>query len=135
MIYNPNPTPNLKNGAELLLKGGSLLNTSCNNCGGVQIRYKDRIICINCGLEVAQNRESDNIETSNPTRQNLSNTKEITNAVKTLDETISRYDKIILTKLSYLFTSLKDEEDILTQNIKVDLIIKYLDILERIQKS
>lgn len=135
MIYNSNPTPNLKNGAELLLKGGSLLNTSCNNCGGVQIRYKERIICINCGLEVGEKKETDNIETSNPTRQDLGRTKEMTNDVKILYETISRYDKIILRKLSYLFTSLKDEEDLLSQNIKIDLIIKYLDILERIKKS
>lgn len=131
MNSNSNPTANLKNGAELLLKGGSLLKTSCNNCSGVQIRYKDKVICINCGLEITENSDIGNSDTTQP--HELSSLKK-TNDINTLDFEKSGYDKIILGKISDLVTSIKDDNDLLSQKIKLDLIIKYLDIFERIQR-
>ena len=131
MNSNSNPTANLKNGAELLLKGGSLLKTSCNNCSGVQIRYKDKVICINCGLEITENSDVGNSDTTQP--HELSSLKK-TNDINTLDFEKSGYDKIILGKISDLVTSIKDDNDLLSQKIKLDLIIKYLDIFERIQR-
>lgn len=132
MNSNSNPTANLKNGAELLLKGGSLLKTSCNNCSGVQIRYKDKVICINCGLEIIENSDIGNSNTTQP--HEAGSLKKITNNINTLDAEKSGYDKIILGKISDLVTSIKDDNDLLSQKIKLDLIIKYLDIFERIQR-
>ena len=34
------------NPQELLRKGGTLLAESCNNCGGLQVKYKGRILCL-----------------------------------------------------------------------------------------
>ena len=45
---------NIKNAADLLLKGGTLLSSSCDNCGGVQIRFKENIVCVNCGRKVKE---------------------------------------------------------------------------------
>ena len=45
---------NIKNAADLLLKGGTLLSSSCDNCGGVQIRIKENIVCVNCGRKAKE---------------------------------------------------------------------------------
>jgi len=41
----------LKEAASLLTKGGTLINEPCRRCHGVQVKFKDKIICINCGNE------------------------------------------------------------------------------------
>ena len=40
---------NLKEAASLLTRGGTLINDPCDLCNGVQVKYRDSIICINCG--------------------------------------------------------------------------------------
>lgn len=40
---------NLKEAASLLTRGGTLINYPCDLCNGVQVKYRDKIICINCG--------------------------------------------------------------------------------------
>jgi uncharacterized Zn finger protein (UPF0148 family) len=42
---------NLKEAASLLTKGGTLITDPCDLCKGVQVKYHDKIICINCGNE------------------------------------------------------------------------------------
>ena len=126
-INNPS---NLKTGANLLLKGGSLLDISCSNCGGVQIRYKTKIICINCGKETPEIK--DDVGTNsldlhyekNKAHENQSNP----------NVAISGFDKIIIQKISNLLDSLKDDNDLLNQSTKLELIIKYMEILEKIYK-
>ena len=39
----------LKEAASLLTRGGTLINDPCDLCNGVQVKYRDDIICINCG--------------------------------------------------------------------------------------
>jgi uncharacterized Zn finger protein (UPF0148 family) len=133
MNYHSNPASNLKNGAELLLRGGSLLNISCNNCGGVQIRYKDKIICINCGLESTENKNNVNVSATTSQEQELDRKKE-THGETTPYNTIFEFDKIIIQKVSNLLNSLKNDDDPTSQVIKIDLINKYLEILDRIRK-
>ena len=43
---------NIKGAADLLLKGGTLLSTSCVKCGGVQVRYKEETVCVSCGRKI-----------------------------------------------------------------------------------
>jgi uncharacterized Zn finger protein (UPF0148 family) len=50
---------NLKEAASLLTKGGTLINDPCNLCSGVQVKFRDRIICINCGNEKSAFNKSD----------------------------------------------------------------------------
>lgn len=37
--------------SEMLRKGATLLSEPCPRCGGVQIKYKDEVSCIICGVE------------------------------------------------------------------------------------
>ena len=44
---NNDKSANVKNAAELLVKGASPISDACNICKGVQINLKDKIMCIN----------------------------------------------------------------------------------------
>lgn len=126
-INNPS---NLKTGADLLLKGGSLLDIPCGDCGGVQICYKTKITCINCGKETPEIKDyvgANSLDLhyeKNEAHENQLNP----------NIAISGFDKIIIKKISDLLYSLKDDNDLLNQNTKLELIIKYLEILEKIPK-
>ena len=41
---NNDKSANVKNAAELLVKGASLISDACNICKGVQIKFKDLIL-------------------------------------------------------------------------------------------
>jgi len=126
-INNPS---NLKTGADLLLKGGSLLDIPCGHCGGVQIRYKTKIMCINCGKEKPEIK--DDVDTNSLDlhyEKNEAHENQLNSNIAILG-----FDKIIIQKISNLLNSLKDDNDLLNQNTKLELIIKYLEILEKIPK-
>ncbi|MDX1372928.1 MAG: hypothetical protein R3321_10680, partial [Nitrososphaeraceae archaeon] len=92
---------------------------------------KDKVICINCGLEVTENSDTNNVTTQ---LGELSRVEKTSNDINTLDAEKAYYDKIIIGKISDLFISIKDDNDLISQKIKLDLIIKYLDIIERIHR-
>jgi uncharacterized Zn finger protein (UPF0148 family) len=51
---------NLKDAAEFLLKGGTLLSEPCEKCSGIQIRKNNETRCIICGnRDTAETREPD----------------------------------------------------------------------------
>jgi uncharacterized Zn finger protein (UPF0148 family) len=125
-----NNASNLKTGADLLLKGGSLLDIPCSNCGGVQIRYKTKITCINCGKETPEIK--DHVDTNSLNlhyKKNEAHKNQLNSNIA-----IAGFDKIIIQKISNLFDSLKDDNDLLNQSTKLELIIKYIEILEKIPK-
>jgi uncharacterized Zn finger protein (UPF0148 family) len=49
----------LKEAASLLTKGGTLINEPCDLCNGVQVRFRNKVTCINCGNEKSQYVKSD----------------------------------------------------------------------------
>jgi|RhiMethySRZTD1v2_1073278.scaffolds.fasta_scaffold1368699_1 uncharacterized Zn finger protein (UPF0148 family) len=60
---------NLKEAASLLTKGGTLINDPCGLCSGVQVKFRDRIICINCGNEKSAFNKSDSNQQEKQERQ------------------------------------------------------------------
>jgi uncharacterized Zn finger protein (UPF0148 family) len=52
---------NLKQAADFLLKGGTLLSEPCEKCNGIQIKKNNQVTCIICGnttsLKEAKSRE------------------------------------------------------------------------------
>ena len=40
---------NLKQAAEVLLKGGTLLSEPCEKCNGIQVKNNNEVTCIICG--------------------------------------------------------------------------------------
>ena len=49
----------LKEAASLLTKGGTLTDEPCDLCNGVQVSFRNKVTCINCGNEKNQFEKSD----------------------------------------------------------------------------
>ena len=135
---------NIKSAADLLLKGGTLLSNSCENCGGVQVRFKEDIVCANCGrkikeLNVKQIEEEKKIMSdSNNNNGNSGLSQEIKVQSTSSDDSgnikLASYTRVIYKKITLLIASLEnDSDDILVQNAKLDLISKYFDVLHKIK--
>ena len=114
----------IKNAAALLLKGGSLISEACARCEGVQIRFKEDIICINCGnkKKISQtptvtSQESIVIGKSEHTKIDL-----------------EPAEYIIQDKILMVTREIKGEKDLTIQMQKAELIETYLRILERIRQ-
>ena len=139
---------NIKSAADLLLKGGTLLSDSCAKCGGVQVRYEEETLCVSCGrrkIKESTNNDvmtqqieykEENLQEQQNSIQdsNLSNKKEDIGPTvfdSRIPYTIST--KIITDKINFLITTLEKENEIIIQNTKLDLISKYLEILDKLK--
>jgi uncharacterized Zn finger protein (UPF0148 family) len=145
---------NIKSAADLLLKGGTLLSNSCAKCNGVQVSYKEEITCVSCGRKTKETTNSDVIpppqqqqkieddeegkkqqqQTYSLQDSNLAKKKEF--KVPTVFEsniTNTMNTKIIKDKINFLITTLENENDIQIQNTRLDLISKYLDVLDKLK--
>ena len=141
-------TSNIKSAADLLIKGGTLLSDSCTKCNGVQVRYKDETICVSCGRKIKDTTKSDVMQQQQQqqigneqqeqqhsiTSTNLSKKNEF-KVTTVFDSSITNiiYTKIINDKINFLITTLEKENDILIQNTKLDLISKYLEVLDKLK--
>lgn len=97
----------LTTAAEMLRKGGTLLAEACEVCKGVQIKFKDSIICMQCGNRVI-----------------LSKGKE---------ESLEDVRVTILKKLNELAQLLSKENDIKNQLELIKVIERYVELLEKIK--
>src|ERR687898_437148 len=127
---------NIKSAADLLLKGGTLLSDSCAKCKGVQVRYKDETICVSCGRKIKETTNNDVTQQQQHSipDSNLSKKKEFKGPT-VFDSSITNtmYTKIITDKINFLITTLENENDILIQNTRLDLISKYLEVLDKLK--
>jgi UPF0148 protein len=121
MVIPPNINDNsgkLKDAASLLLRGATLLNDPCPSCAGVQVRFENKNICINCcnlptaGTQATQTESNFNNQAKMITHKDLAKS-------------------VIREKIMLLVQQLRDENDIASQKIKAELIELYLRILEK----
>ena len=107
----------IKSAASLLVKGGTLTSEACPKCGGVQVRFADKAVCINCGNEskagVTQKAEP---EKAAPVQRSVG----LASAASIIEE-----------KIGLLAAEIKSESDISAQKQKADLLESYLRILEK----
>src|SRR5680860_98497 len=130
---------NIKSAADLLLKGGTLLSSSCAKCGGVQVRYKEETVCVSCGRKIKEmSTETQQMEEEEQQQQqhsipdsNLSKESKVPTIFDAHITNIS-YSKIITDKINFLISTLENENDILIQDTKLDLISKYLEVLDKL---
>lgn len=132
---------NIKGAADLLLKGGTLLSTSCAKCGGVQVRYKEVTVCVSCGRKIkeanngTQQIEEEQLQHQNQHSHKNSNLSNVSKMPTVFDSSISKTTntKIIIEKINSLISTLENENDILIQNTKLDLISKYLEVVDKLK--
>jgi UPF0148 protein len=98
----------IKGAASILLKGGTLVSEQCAKCGGVQVRFRDKTSCINCGEE---KREEKTVQRGTPTDSMV----------------------VIEHKINELASDLLGEKDLTIQKQKAELLETYLRILERMR--
>ncbi|MGC2428305.1 MAG: Sjogren's syndrome/scleroderma autoantigen 1 family protein [Nitrososphaeraceae archaeon] len=117
-----NESATIKKGAELVIKGGSIISEPCSKCGGVQVRFKDKIICVNCGNEQKEHTVFSNPSKSEPINFDKSESTQIG---------LEAAEYIIQDKFLILIRETVAEKDIAIQKQKIELIEMYLRILEK----
>ena len=116
----------IKKAAALLLKGGSLISEPCTECGGVQVKFKDSIICVNCRKKRSIEKQSNSDITQNerPTVIPLNSER--------VEVEIAPARFIIQDKILMLASQIRDESDLAALKQKADLMDTYLDILQKL---
>jgi len=107
---------NLKNGAEFLLKGGTLLSEPCEKCSGIQIKKNDEIKCIICGNTISASAIK---------------TKEIEKIVE-FDHGNKMVEKIGM-RLQELITGIGSDKNLAEEEQRLRVIDNYLLLLEKIK--
>jgi UPF0148 protein len=129
-------SPDLKKAASMLLRGGTLTNEQCPQCGGIQVRFEGKQTCVVCGYEAKAGEEQAPKEIQ---KRSTHSKKEKQGDEKgaTIIESQSAESliTIIEEKLSEVTSSLRDEKDIESQRRKADLIEKYLRILQLLRSQ
>jgi len=103
----------ISNATELIRKGATLLKEVCPKCGGLQVRYKNRNFCLNC--------------------DDLSNIRAI--EIRTISELTTDLGELVVSKIQRLSDALSKEEDLDKQARIANLILLYMDIMEKIKKA
>lgn len=106
----------LKNAAEFLLRGGTLLSEACNKCGGIQVRKDNEIQCIICG-----NTTLPENNTSMKAEKNVEN-----NNIDELREKIRK-------RLNDLINSIGSDKNLIEEEQRLRVIDNYIKILEKIK--
>lgn len=112
----------IKNAAELLTRGASLINEACPKCRGVQVKFKEVITCINCGHEQKSSKDVSSIHSK---QRSIFESKGESNSsqLELIEDKVT--DKIV--KL----ISMLDDEDLSEEKKKADLLELYLRIIEK----
>ncbi|HEY4673960.1 MAG TPA: autoantigen p27 domain-containing protein [Nitrososphaerales archaeon] len=98
---------------ELMGKGATLLRETCPKCGGLQLRYKGRLLCVN---------EDDLTEATK------------IEGVSTAD-TMGSLRELIVMKLQEASSNLASERDLDRQLKLADLIRKYVELLKETKEK
>lgn len=107
---------NMKNAAEFLLKGGTLLSEPCEKCSGIQVKKNDEIKCIICGNTISP---ADN------------KTKEIEKIVEFgyRNKVVDKIGK----RLQELITGIGSDKNFAEEEQRLRVIDTYIIILEKIK--
>lgn len=107
---------NMKNAAEFLLKGGTLLSEPCEKCSGIQVKKNDEIKCIICGNTISP---ADN------------KTKEIEKIVEF--DYRNKMVEIIGKRIQELITGIGSDKNLAEEEQRLRVIDTYIIILEKIK--
>jgi uncharacterized Zn finger protein (UPF0148 family) len=112
----------IKNAAELLTRGASLINEACPKCRGVQVKFKEIITCINCGN---QQNVLNNVSSIDSKQQST-----VEDSKRVPVEAIENKVTYKIMKLINILDE-HNNEDISDQKKKAELLELYLRIIEK----
>ena len=126
MSENLDKSVSMKNAADLLMKGASLIRDPCDVCRGVQVRTKDKSICVSCGNEK---------DISKPVISDASTPESVAvNKSEFAQTRLKTVRHLIEEKILMLSKEIKYDDDIEIQTQKAGLIETYLRILEKVRQ-
>lgn len=109
--------------ADLLRRGATLLQEACPKCGGVQLKYHGKIYCLN---------ENDLDEVLSPKQAVQPSTK--VEKIAASEGAVS-LRKLLEEKLAAASKQLEGTSDVQEQSRLLDLISKYIETLDKLDKS
>ncbi len=128
----------IKSAASLLTKGGTLTNDPCPKCGGVQVRFGDKITCINCGNEEkigGTQQQQQKAVTKQEVQEGGGEAAGKKPSVQALSSStlsgLAYAASQIEEKIALTAAEIRNESDILILKQKAELIECYLRILEK----
>lgn len=106
----------LKNAADFLLSGGTLLSEPCNKCSGIQIRKNNEIKCIICGnTTLPENNTTNEVE-------------------KVVDSNYAdQLREKIIKRLNDLLNNIGSDKNLVEEEQRLRVIDNYIKILEKIK--
>jgi uncharacterized Zn finger protein (UPF0148 family) len=99
-------------GTDLMRKGATMLREACPRCGGLQVKYQKRTLCMNCG--------------------DLSDAA--TMAETSTVDTLTSLKDLILVKVDQAAVLLRKETDPQRQSDLASLLLKYVELIGRLER-
>jgi UPF0148 protein len=99
--------------AELVRKGATIMSEPCQQCGGIQVRYRGKVYC--------------------PSHEDLSPALKAEEV--SFDTVVAEMREVLLVKLSQASTVLESEKDPVNEDRLVSLMSKYLDLLQKLPRK
>jgi uncharacterized Zn finger protein (UPF0148 family) len=135
---NENPNADLRSAADILTKGGILIREPCDECNGVQVKFKDELKCVNCGrvrnVSRVYERQSKITAEDNITN----NSKKILHSTHSDSLFNSEFHDIAVAsvkrRILELTTNIKNDDSIFNETGRAQLMDTYLNILERLSR-
>jgi UPF0148 protein len=129
----------ITNSADLIRRGATLMREPCPRCGGVQIRFKDRVYCMNeddidsilaspVHGQVQQKAKSD------PIVQPVTDQPILPASVQPKSEN-AQLKATLEEKLAVISKQLETSQDFEQQAKLLDLISRYLETLEKLKRA
>ncbi|MBI2127179.1 MAG: hypothetical protein HYU02_07715 [Thaumarchaeota archaeon] len=105
--------PKTQAATELMSKGAILLRETCPRCGGLQLKYKGRVLCVN--------------------EDDLSEATKIESVAAT--DTLGNLRELIIGKVQEASSMLAAERDLDRQIKLADLLRKYVELLKETKEE
>jgi uncharacterized Zn finger protein (UPF0148 family) len=127
---------NMKTGADILIRGGTLIKEPCDLCNGVQVRLENKLTCVNCG-RIKGITESSNLKNHEMNGDRLTGNSKEASEPKDVDSVHGPELKDIGTariksRILELITEIHKGETFSEELSRAQLISAYLSILEQI---
>ena len=115
----------MMSGADLLRRGGTLLQEPCPKCGGVQIRFVGKTYCMN----------EDDLEAALSPKPAAIQPEPVAKILPKSDSGSITLRVLLQNKLDVVSKQLDSTTDLQEQAKLLDLISKYIETLEKLKKS
>ena len=102
----------MKLAADLVRKGGTIMGEPCQQCGGIQVRYRGKVYCTG--------------------HEDLSEVLKAEGV--SYDTVMAQAREVLLTKLNEAAVLLEDEKDPAAQDRLISLMGKYFDLLQKLPR-